>query len=186
MHFLSSIWCYPTIYTHSKNDPVNLNILLCCIDFYHGCLFCLRTKQINEIDILISHKITVLGEFCSVLLQQKFEATDGAALQPLDGPVLQLLDGPALQLHVTVQFYLESKGKYILEAGGNADPKDRREERPPQTNFGSSFYVFSPPPGPALCKLGYPGVLFVLPEVFTLVLRPSFVLFLRAFPSLIF
>ena len=58
----------------------------------------------------------MLGEFCSVLLQQKFEATDGAALQPLDGPVLQLLDGPALQLHVTVQFYLESKGKYILEA----------------------------------------------------------------------
>ena len=152
MHFLSSIWCYPTIYTHSKNDPVNLNILLCCIDFYHGCLFGLRTKQINEIDILISHKITVLGEFCSVLLQQKFEATDGAALQPLDGPVLQLLDGPALQLHVTVQFYLENKGKYILEAWGHADPKDvkRRErkrecacawERDPWP-FGSSFYVF--------------------------------------------
>ena len=35
----------------------------------------------------------------SVLLQQKFEATDG----------------PVLQLHVTAQFYLESKGKYILQ-----------------------------------------------------------------------
>ena len=36
----------------------------------------------------------------SVLLQQKFEATDG----------------PVLQLHVTAQFYLTSKGKYILES----------------------------------------------------------------------
>ena len=43
----------------------------------------------------------------SVLLQQKFEAMDPPALQPLDGPVLQL--------RVTVQFYLESKGKYTLE-----------------------------------------------------------------------
>ena len=37
-------------------------------------------------------------------------------------------------------------------------------------------------PGPVLCKLGQPGVLFVLPEVLTLVLGPSFVLFLKAFP----
>ena len=35
----------------------------------------------------------------SVLLQQKFEATDGLVLQ----------------LGVTPQFYLSSKGKYILE-----------------------------------------------------------------------
>ena len=48
------------------------------------------------------------------------------------------------------------------------------------------LYVFFPPPGPALCKLGWPGVLFVLPEVLTLVLGPSFVLFLRAFPFLVF
>ena len=46
--------------------------------------------------------------------------------------------------------------------------------------------VFPPPPGPSLCKLGQPGVLFVLPEVFTLVLGPSFVLFSRAFPFLVF
>ena len=48
----------------------------------------------------------------SVLLQQKFEA--------MDRPVLRLcvvsLDGPALQLCITAQFYLESKGKYILKA----------------------------------------------------------------------
>ena len=48
------------------------------------------------------------------------------------------------------------------------------------------LYDFSPPPGPALCKLGYPGVLFVLPEVLTPVLEPSFVLFLWTFPFPVF
>ena len=56
--------------------------------------------------------------------------------------------------------------------------------------FGSSFYMFSPPPGPALCKLGWPGALFVLPEVLIPVLRPSFDLplfyFCGLFPSLTF
>ena len=41
-------------------------------------------------------------------------------------------------------------------------------------------------PGPVLCKLGQPGVLFVLPEVLTLVLGPSFVLFSWAFLFLVF
>ena len=27
-------------------------------------------------------------------------------------------------------------------------------ERVPEKRFGSSFYMFFPPPGPALCKLG--------------------------------
>ena len=36
-------------------------------------------------------------------------------------------------------------------------------------------------PGPVLCKLGQPGVSFVLPGVLTLVLRPSFVLFFAGF-----
>ena len=45
---------------------------------------------------------------------------------------------------VTAQFYLESKGKYILEAWGHADPKDVREERERDPwPFGSSLYVFS-------------------------------------------
>ena len=43
----------------------------------------------------------------SVLSQQKYEVMDGPALQPSDRP--------EFQLHVTAQFYLESKGKYILE-----------------------------------------------------------------------
>ena len=48
------------------------------------------------------------------------------------------------------------------------------------------FMIFFSPPGPTLCKLGQPGVLFVVPEVFTLVLRPSFYLFSQAFPFLVF
>ena len=47
------------------------------------------------------------------------------------------------------------------------------------------FICFSVP-GPVLCKLGQPGVLFVLPEVLTQVLGPSFVLFSRAFPFHVF
>ena len=39
-------------------------------------------------------------------------------------------------------------------------------------------------PGPVLCKLGQPGVWFVLPEVLTPVLGPFFDSFSRAFPSL--
>ena len=47
-----------------------------------------------------------------------------------NGPALQLSDGSVLQLHVTAQFYLENKGKYILEVWGHANPKDlKRKER---------------------------------------------------------
>jgi len=43
----------------------------------------------------------------------------------------QLLGRSVLQLRVAAQFYLENKGKYILEAWGHADPKDtERRERP--------------------------------------------------------
>ena len=49
-------------------------------------------------------------------------------------------------------------------------PKRHEGKRSTLLNFGSSFYVFfPPPPEPALCKLGHPGGLFVLPEVLTLV-----------------
>ena len=62
----------------------------------------------------------------------------------------------------------------------------REKEREP---FGSSFICFFLPPGPALCKLGLVKSA-VLPEVFTLVLGPSFDLplfyFHGLFPSLSF
>ena len=40
------------------------------------------------------------------------------------------LGGPVLQLRVRAQFYLESKGKYTLEAWGHADPKDKEKKGP--------------------------------------------------------
>ena len=54
-----------------------------------------------------------------------------------------------------------------------------------EEGFGSFLICFSVP-GPVLCKLGQPGVLFVLPEVLTPVLGSSFVLFSWAFPFLVF
>ena len=61
-------------------------------------------------------------------------------------------------------------------------PALRRESPSPLAPL---FICFSLP-GPVLCKLGQPGVFFVLPEVLTPVLVPSFVLFLWAFPFLVF
>ena len=61
----------------------------------------------------------------------------------------------------------------------------RRGERERELAWAPLFICFSLP-GPVLCKLGQSGVLFVLPEVLTLVLGPSFVLFSRAFPFLAF
>ena len=105
-----------------------------------------------------------------------------------------------LQLSVTALFYLEDSRKIHLRggrarrstdtrrrapqrAGGGGTERERERER---ASFGSSFYVFFFAPGPVLCKLGQPGVLFVFPEVLTPVLGLSFVLFSRAFPLLVF
>ena len=48
------------------------------------------------------------------------------SITALGQTVSQLLDRSVLQLRVTAQFYLENKGKYILEAWGHADPKDAK------------------------------------------------------------
>ena len=50
----------------------------------------------------------------------------------------------------------------------------------------ASLFICLSLPGPVLCKLGQPGVLFVLSEVLTLALGPSFVLFSLAFPFFVF
>ena len=60
-----------------------------------------------------SHVFLVSGECGSVSSQQKFEAMDIKALRQT---LSQLSDRPVLQLLVTAQFYLENKGKHILEA----------------------------------------------------------------------
>ena len=145
----------------------------------------------------------------SVSSQQRFGVTDIKALgvsqllglgqtmlylSGLEQMVLQLLDKSS----VTALCYSS-----ILFRKYQENPSSRREDMSTQRReekstpvrgrqrerpwrFGSSFYMFFPPPGPALCKLGQPRVLFVLPEVLTQVLRPSFVLFLQAFPFLMF
>ena len=50
----------------------------------------------------------------------------------------------------------------------------------------ASLFICFSLPRLVLCKLGQPRVLFVLPEVLTPVLGPSFVLLSRAFPSQFF
>ena len=87
--------------------------------------------------------VDLLGE-CNllgcVLSQQRFEATD---IKALGAP--QVSDSLCYSSW-TDQFYLENKGKYILEAWGHADPKDmkrrgagrERDLRP----FGSSLDMF--------------------------------------------
>ena len=48
------------------------------------------------------------------------------------------------------------------------------------------LFAFFSPLGLPYVNWAQPGVLFVLPEVLTLVLRPSFVLFSRALPFFVF
>ena len=94
------------------------------------------------------------------------------------------------QTSVTALFYLEDSRKIHLQGVRARRSKDTRRrvsqcvgER--ELDLAPLFICLSLP-GPVLCKLGQPGVLFVLPEVLTPVLGPSFVLFSRAFPFLVF
>jgi len=79
-----------------------------------------------------SHGIIDVRGVCnflsSVSSQQKFEATDGQVLQP----------------HITSQFYLESKGKYILEAWWQVDPKDTNRRESPNPSRLPPFIHLSP------------------------------------------
>ena len=94
------------------------------------------------------------------------------------------------QISVTALFYLEDSRKIHLRGVRACRSKDTRRRAPQgvgeRERAGSGSSICLSLPGPVLCKLGQPGVLFVLPEVFTPVLGPSFVLFSRAFPFLVF
>ena len=85
----------------------------------------------------------------SVLSQQKFEVTDGPVLQPH----VICSDGPVLLFHVTAVLFRKQR-KIHPQGVRGADTKDVRRRDSLQPNFGSSFYVFPPPPEPALYKLG--------------------------------
>ena len=69
---------------------------------------------------------TFLGSASS---QQKVQVTDGQVLQP----------------HITAQFYLESKGKYIQEAWWQVDPKDPNRREAPNPSRLPPFIQLSPP-----------------------------------------
>ena len=73
----------------------------------------------------------------------------------------EVKDRPLLQLYVTAQFYLASKGKYILKARGQANTKDSKKIEDCDLILAPLFMYFSLlPPELALCKLGWPGRLF--------------------------
>ena len=104
------------------------------------------------------------------------------------------------QISVTALFYLEDSREIHHQGLRACELKDAKRRAPqhaadrelaldPLFFWGGILFLyvcvfFSP--GPVLCKLGQPGVLFVLPEVLTPVLGPFFVLFSRAFLFLIF
>ena len=96
-----------------------------------------------------------------------------------------------LQLRVTALFYLEDSRKIHLSGVRARQSKETRRRAPQRAGERESELALAPLficvslPGPVLCKLGQPGVVFVLPEVRTPVLGPSFVSFSRAFPFLV-
>ena len=93
-----------------------------------------------------------------------------------------------LQLSVTALFYLEDSRKIHL-CGVRARPSKDTRRVPQRTGERelalALLFICLSLPGPVLCKLGQPGVLFVLPEVLIPVLGPSFVSFSWAFPFLV-
>ena len=66
------------------------------------------------------------------------------------------------QISVTALFYLEnSKSLHPQEEERVGERASMWEGE--STRFGSSFYMLFSSPGPALCKRGWPGVLFAPP-----------------------
>ena len=125
---------------------------------------CQQSLSVNKWVLFLSGECVI-----SLVLSRHNKNLKWRVLKASRQTMFKLLDRSVLQLHVTAQFYLENKGKYILEPWGHANPKDskrrereiRREreskstctrERDPQP-FGSSFFSFHPS-GPAVCKLG--------------------------------
>ena len=114
--------------------------------------------------------------------------SDGPALQPWDRPCRSSLG----QISVTALCYssvLFRKYRNIYPWGVRAcqpkrceEKKERERKRARHLALWLLLSHVSSSPGPALCDSGWPGVLFVLPVVLILVLGPSLVLFLWAFP----
>ena len=79
------------------------------------------------------------------------------------------------------------KTKDSMPSGSEGELTQKTKRREASVLLGFLLlYICLLPAEPALCKLGQRGGLFVLPEVLTPGLRPSFVLFLWAFPFFVF
>ena len=134
--------------------------------------------------------VMLLGEFvissvlsrCNKNLKQRTDQRYSPQKDQGDRPWTDQCYDSVLQLN----FIQKVKEKTSSRHEGMLTQKTQREERPLAQFWLLFLYVFPPPPGSALCNLGQPGGLFVLPEVLIPVLRPPFVLFSWAFPSLVF
>ena len=75
------------------------------------------------------------------------------------------------QISVTALFYLEDSRKIHLwgmRAHGSKDTRRRAPQRVGERELAlAPLFICLSLPGPVLCKLGQPGVVFVLPEVLT-------------------
>ena len=113
--------------------------------FSSESVLCIRWPKYCSVSFSISPSVRGVCNFLSsISSQQKSEAT---AVKTLGVSQLesQLLDRSVLQLHVTAQFYLENKEKYILKAWGHADPKDSKIRESPGP-FAPLFICFFPSP----------------------------------------
>ena len=136
--------------------------------------YCWISSENNSSEVITQHASYCVQGVCNFLSsfspQQKLEVTDG----------------PVFQLCVTAQFYLESKGKDILEVWGWVNPKDMKGREAPCSILAPFFMCFS------LLLLSLPyvnwatqeGCLFYLRS--SLRSRPSFILFSWAFPLFVF
>ena len=93
---------------------------------------------------------------------------------------------PCYSSVIQLSFIQKAKENTSSRHEGRPTQKMQRDEKPPAQFWLLFLYVFSPPPESALCKLGQPGGLFVLPAVLTPVLRLSCVLFSQAFHFFVF
>ena len=138
------------------------------------------------ISLICGIRHTILNFLSSVSPQQQFEVTDRPVLQPCvnflsHSKKIEVTNEPVLQL----SFIQQTKENTFLRHEGRWTQKMQREEKP-WAQFWLLFLCFFSPLEPALCKLGQPGGLSVSPEVLTLVLGHSFVLFSQAFPFFVF
>ena len=130
-----------------------------------------------------------ISQFC--LITTKIWS-DGPALKPSDRPCHSSRTDQCYSSVFAAQFYLENKGKYILEAWGHDDPKDakkregreREQEREPRPLAPLFIHYFFLP-------LGQPYVNWASQECCLFCLRSSLwssylPLFYFLFPSLSF